>query len=73
MVTGSPDTRLEDFGVLETPLDRIKAHQRKCRQLPREAQAMYWRGVYKEDPELFKIMNGRDYKEAQRRLRAVRR
>ena len=69
----SAATKLEDFGVLDTPEDVIKAHQRKCKTLPREAQAAYWRQVYKEDPELFKLMNGREYKEAQRRMKVVRR
>lgn len=66
-------SRLEDFGIGDTPEERVRAHQMRCRSLPRDAQAAYWRGVYKADPELFRFMNGCSHREAQRRLRVVKR
>ena len=60
-------TQLEDFGVLESIEERVKEHQRRCKLLPRDRQALYWRDVFKAERDLFKFMNGKEYKEAVRR------
>ena len=66
-------SRLEDFGILNSDEEQIAAQKQKCRHLPPDAQAMSWRQFFKDNPHLYKIMNGQEYKEAQRRLRVVRR
>ena len=63
-------TQLEDFGVQESIEERVKEHQRRCKQLPVDKQALYWRTVFKAERDLFKYMNGKEYQEVLRR-RAV--
>lgn len=64
-------TQLEEFGEQESEYERVKEHQRKCRHLPIDKQALYWRRVFKTERDLFKFMNGKEYQEAVRR-RAVK-
>ena len=57
---------LEDYGVIETKKARIKSHQDKCKQLPIESQAKYWKDVYRREPDLFEFMHGHKRKKGRK-------